>query len=48
MEPFWIEKIFKSNIIFYCGTIPFKIGIVLGTENCIYLGSICIGIGLNY
>lgn len=45
MNKFWYEKWINSKWAFYIGVLySFRIGIVVGSENTLYLGLICIGI----
>jgi hypothetical protein len=45
---FWKEKYISENWCFYMGTVfGFKVGIVLGDDNCIYLGKFVLGFGRN-
>jgi len=45
---FWFEKYLKENIVVYFGTLyNFRIGIILGVDNEIYLGWIILGMSFN-
>jgi len=45
MDELWYEKYISKHTIFYMGTVDdFRLGIVVGSENYLYLGKLILGL----